>query len=161
MARKTKQQITAEKAQAALLARPFTADSTAPYGAMPEAEQREVAKAIANAKASGASGDEMRARFGEKLTGPARRKVLRAFGFTGREFIAPSYGEYRDGDTRVGTRHAREHGALAQARRAEAREAAQAELAAATKSKKGRTKAERAAYAARVAQAEENVALFS
>lgn len=158
MPRKTKQELAAEKAAKALAARPFAPESTAPFGAMPEDEKAKVAAQIAEAKANGASGDEMRERFGSRLSGPARRKVLRAFGYSGTAYVARSYDSYRDGDSRTGTRHAREHGAEAVARRAEAREQAAQELAEAQAARKGRTKADKAAYAARVAECEARVA---
>jgi hypothetical protein len=123
MPRKSKQEIEQEAAVAALLARPFAVDSTDPYGARDAAGKLAVAESIAQAKLAGASGNEMRAEFGERLTGPARRKVLREHGFDGPGYVAPSYVAYRDGEDRQGTRHAREHGALAEARRTEQREA--------------------------------------
>lgn len=144
MPRKTKAQREAEAAAAAAAAlaqqqederaaRPFAVDSTDPYGARDDAGKLAVAEAIAAAKLAGASGNEMRERFGSRLTGPARRKVLRAHGFDGVGHIARSYDSYRDGDPREGTRHAREHGARAAERVAEARKAqAEAEAAAAT-----------------------------
>jgi hypothetical protein len=129
-----------QQAEAALAARPFAVESTDPYAGRDEAGQRAVADEIAAAKAAGASGDEMRARFGERLSGPARRKVLRAHGYgTASGHVARSYGSYRDGEPRSGTRHAREHGAragelAAQAKQAAAEEAAeQLSLAAARK----------------------------
>lgn len=106
--------------------RPFADGSAAPFAALPEADRKSIAERIAADKASGLSGNELRARYGERLTGPARRKVLRAFGFDGGAFIARSYDAYRDGDFRNGSRHAREHGALAAQRRAEAADAAAA-----------------------------------
>src|SRR4051794_6065553 len=103
--------------------RPFADGSAAPFAALPEADRKLIAENIAADKAAGLSGNELRARYGERLTGPARRKVLRAYGFDGGAFIARSYDTYRDGDLRNGSRHAREHGALAAQRRAEAAEA--------------------------------------
>jgi hypothetical protein len=158
---KTKAQREAEAREQALAARPFAVDSTDPYGARDDAGKRAVAEAVATAKASGASGDEMRERFGERLTGPARRKLLRAHGFSGTAYVARSYDSYRDGESRTGTRHAREHGAEAASRRAQALAEAEAEAEAARKARKGRTKAERAAYAARVAEAEARVAALA
>lgn len=116
MPRKTKQQ----RADEALAARPFAHDSTDPYGAMPADRKAKVAESIAQAKASGASGDEMRAIFGPRLTGPARRIVLRTHGYGGTAYVARSYEAYRDGDERRGTRHAREHGSRAAELRAQA-----------------------------------------
>jgi hypothetical protein len=124
---------------------------------MSDEERRTVAEAIRAAKLAGASGDEMRQTFGERLTGPARRKVLREHDLEAGA-IARSYVAYRDGDERSGTRHAKEHGALAEARKAEARKAADAELAAALCAPKGRTKASKAAHAERVRIAEATVA---
>jgi len=112
--------------------RPFSPDApeSEQYGALSATLQKHLAKAIAADKAAGLSGDELRAKYGVRLTGPTRRKVLRAHGFDGAGYIARSYSAYRDGDSRTGTRHAREHGALAQARRREAadQEAATADL---------------------------------
>lgn len=140
---------------------PTEAESTAPYAGLTEAAQRKVAQSIAADKAAGLSGNDLRAKYGAKLTGPVRRKVLRAHGFDGIAYIARSYDQYQDGDQRVGSAHAQHHGALAQARKAEAKREAEAELTAARKAKKGRTKAERAAYQARVDQAEAMLAALS
>lgn len=131
MPRKTKKQTEAEKAAAVLAARPFAVDSTDPYGARDDAGKLAVAEAIRDAKLAGASGAEMRERFGARLTGPARRKVLRAHGFGNAQTIARSYEAYRDGDSRQGTRHAREHGHRA-AERIAAQRKAEAEAEAAT-----------------------------
>ena len=158
--RKTAEQKRAEAEAAALAARPFAHDSTAAFAQLPGDEQARIAQAIASDKVAGLSGDELRAKYGERLTGPARRKVLRAHGVEAGA-IARSYEQYRDGDPRTGTRHAREHGAAAEARKAEARVEAEAELAAARKARKGRSKAERAAYAARVEAAEARVAALA
>lgn len=165
MPRKTKAVLAAEKVQreeAAALAqraaRPFADDSTDPYAGRDAAGRLAVAEQVRDAKLAGLSGAEMREQFGPRLSGPARRKLLREHGFGSPATIARSYDAYRDGESRQGTRHAKQHGAAAQAQRAEAREAAQAELAAAQAAKKGRSKAERAAYAERVAQAEQTVA---
>ena len=99
--------------------RPFSADApeASQFGALSADAQTKVAKAIAADKVAGLSGDELRTKYGARLTGPTRRKVLRAHGFDGTGYIARSYVAYRDGDDRNGSRHAREHGALAQARR--------------------------------------------
>lgn len=139
MPRKTKEQREQEQHAkqeqerlALLLARPFAPDSTDPYAGRDDAGRKAVADEIAAAKEAGASGNEMRDRFGSRLTGPARRKVLRAHGYgTSTGHVARSYDAYRDGDARTGTRHAREHGARAGALAAAAREAAAAEEAAA------------------------------
>lgn len=130
---------------------PFAPESTAGYGTLPKNSQRAVAKRIASAKDASLSGDEMRAVFGALLSGPARRKVLRDFGLAeGTNRIAPSYAEYIDGDSRIGSRHAREHGAEALARReAEATKAAKSakrkEAAAARKAAKAAAAADAAA----------------
>jgi hypothetical protein len=165
MPRKSKAVLAAEQAakeQAAALAqraaRPFADDSTDPYAGRDADGRKAVAEQVRDAKLAGASGNEMRERFGARLTGPARRKLLREHGFGSPATIARSYDAYRDGESRTGTRHAKEHGAAAQAQRAAAREEAQAELAAAQAARKGRSKADRAAYAERVAQAQERVA---
>jgi len=126
---------------------PFAPDSTAPYGDRTDAGKRDVAAAIANAKVAGASGNEMRATFGSKLTGPARRKVLREHGFTGTAYVARSYDAYGDGDPRAGSRHAREHGALAVERRAEARTEALGMLSALVRERLPRTRDARSEYA--------------
>lgn len=102
---------------------PFAPESTNAYAGRSKAQRAKVAKEVGAAKDAGASGDEIRALFGCLLSGPARRKLLREHAQdAGR--IAPSYDAYRDGDTRVGTRHAREHGADAAQRRADEEEAA-------------------------------------
>lgn len=131
MPRTTKAQREAKQAQerqeahfAALLARPFADGSTDPYGARSEAARKAVAESIAADKASGLSGAELRTKYGARLTGPARRKVLRSFGLDSPATIARSYDAYRDGSARVGTRHAREHGARAAERREQALQAA-------------------------------------
>ena len=139
-------------------ARPFADGSTAPFAGRTEDERRSIAEQIAADKASGLSGNELRAKYGERLTGPARRKVLRTFGLDSPATIARSYDEYRDGQPRSGSRHAREHGARAEERRAALREEADAALVAARKAPKGRTKASREAHAALVAECEARVA---
>jgi hypothetical protein len=114
-------------APAPVESRPFADDSSAPFGALAPDEQKAIAAAIAADKAAGLSGNELRAKYGARLSGPARRKLLRAYGFEGTAYIARSYEAYRDGDARNGSRHAREHGAAAASRRAQAaQEAAQA-----------------------------------
>lgn len=136
MPRKTKEMLAAEKAEkaaaaalAALAARPFADGSTDPYAARSADDRAAVAASIAADKRGGLSGNELRAKYGERLTGPARRKVLREHGESAGT-IARSYDAYRDGETRSGTRHAREHGAAAAAARSEAREVAAREAAA-------------------------------
>lgn len=99
--------------------RPFAVESAAPYGTLAADAQRAVAEGIAADKAAGLSGNELRAKYGERLTGPARRKVLRAHGLDSAATIARSYSAYRDGEARSGSRHAREHGPLALARKRE------------------------------------------
>jgi len=151
------------KARTALLAPlqagsalPFAPDSTAPYGAVadgkPTAAQRKVAKAVAHAfgkQGLALSGDECRAIFGCRLSGPARRKVLRDAGLADAGTIARSYDAYLDGSERKGTQHAREHGAEAVARREEAAaKAAKAEAAKARREARKAAKAEAAAAAA-------------
>jgi hypothetical protein len=160
MPRKTKQQLAQEAAEAARAARPFAFDSTAPYGDRTPSEQESIAASIAAAKLAGASGNELREQFGERLTGPARRKVLRAHGLDSGT-IARSYEQYRDGDSRQGTRHAREHGARAAEQRAAACSECEQELAAARKAPKGRTKASKAEHTARIAECEQRLALLS
>jgi hypothetical protein len=104
--------------------RPFAdADSLRAFRAAPTAVRAAVAKSVAQAKAQGASGDEMRETFGQLLSGPNRRTLLREHGYDGPTYVARSYDAYRDGDSRKGTQHAREHGVAAQERKAEERAA--------------------------------------
>lgn len=88
-----------------------TQDSARTFVQRTDVQRSAVAKAVAADKASGLSGNELRAKYGEALTGPARRKLLRTYGLDSPATIARSYDAYRDGDARKGTRHAREHGA--------------------------------------------------
>jgi hypothetical protein len=88
MPRKSKAVLAAEQAakeQAAALAqraaRPFADDSTDPYAGRDADGRKAVAEQVRDAKLAGASGNEMRERFGARLTGPARRKLLREHGF--------------------------------------------------------------------------------
>jgi hypothetical protein len=151
------------KARTALLAPmqdgsalPFAPNSSAPYGAVadgkPSAAQRKVAKAVAHAfgkNGAALSGDECRAIFGARLSGPARRKVLRDAGLADASTIARSYDAYLDGNDRKGSQHAREHGAEAVARREEAAaKAAKAEAAKARREARKAAKAEAAAASA-------------
>src|SRR5262245_51283034 len=123
---------------------PFALESTAPYASKTVAQQRAIAKRIASAKDAGLSGDELRAVFGGLLSGPARRKIFLAFGLAeGR--IAPSYSAYRDGDARQGSRHAREHGAEAAARRAEQEKKEAAKLRRAARAAERKAEREQAA----------------
>lgn len=78
------------------------------FNALTEAKRRVLANNIAKDRTAGLSGDELRAKYGSWLSGPARVKLLRTFGHG--SVVAKSYDTYRDGDTRKGTRHAREHG---------------------------------------------------
>jgi len=85
-----------------------------------------IAESIAQDRAAGLSGNDLRARYsgpgeahakGRGLTGPMRRKVLREYGHG--SLVGKSYREYRDGEARTGSAHAREHGPLAAARAAD------------------------------------------
>lgn len=93
--------------------RPFAPKTTKAYGDLPVRSQAAVAKRIAADKASGFSGNELREKYGENLTGPIRRRVLRAHGLDSPKTIARSYATYRNGEDRKGSRHPREHGANA------------------------------------------------
>jgi hypothetical protein len=126
------------------------ADSLRAFRAAPQATRAKVAKQVAEAKARGASGDEMRETFGPLLTGPNRRMLLREFGYDGPQHIARSYDGYRDGDSRKGSQHAREHGALAVQRR-EAQAAEERAAKAAARKAKAAAKAAKAAPAASAA----------
>lgn len=145
MSRISKQQV-----ESLIAARPFApehaADAPEAWGNLSEAEQRAVATFLAKDKAAGMSGADLRARYGGEsksngaprdtgLTGPMRRTVLRRFGLDSPATIARSYEAYGDGTPRQGSAHARNYGARAQERQAEAlrqveAEAAKAELAA-------------------------------
>jgi hypothetical protein len=170
MPRKSAAVLAAEAEAAALLSRPFADGSTDPFGAKSADEREAVCLAIAAAKLAGASGKEMRATFGERLTGPARRKCFLFLaslpqhadaGFDRPPYIGRSYDAYRDSQPRQGSRHAREHGALAEARRAEARSNAEQALAAAQAAPKGRSKASKAEHAAAVARCEATLAALA
>jgi hypothetical protein len=56
---------------------------------MTKAQRKALAAKVAKAREAGKSGDAIRAEFGEFLTGPERRKLLREFGYGGA--IKPSY----------------------------------------------------------------------
>jgi hypothetical protein len=75
------------------------------------AKRRILAGQIAKDRTAGMSGNELRAKYGSWLSGPTRIKLLREFGHV--MVVGKSYDSYKDGDTRKGTRHAREHGAKA------------------------------------------------
>jgi hypothetical protein len=137
---------------AAIAGTPFAPDADPAFAAYGDKVRAGIVAAIAADKRAGFSGNEMRAKYGERLTGPARRKLLREHGEDAGT-IARSYGSYRDGDARQGTRHAREHGAAAQAARAEQdrKEAAAAKRKASAAARKAR-KAEQAQAAASAAQ---------
>lgn len=142
--------ISKQEISAAVAARPFdpshAADAPEAYGNLGEAMQRAVAASIAKDKAAGLSGADLRARYGGEsksqgaprdsgLTGPLRREVLRRFGLDSAATIARSYEAYGDGTPRSGSAHARNYGARAAERHAEAlriaeQQAAKAELAA-------------------------------
>jgi hypothetical protein len=108
-------------------------------GKLPKGARYDVQAGIAAAilwdfKVAGLSGAQLRMRYGGTddatdgvnvgLSGPRRRRVLRAFGFA--EGVARSYDAYSSGEPRKGSAHARMHGTAAEERKA----AAAAELAA-------------------------------
>lgn len=93
------------------------------YGAQPADVQAGIAAAIATDKAGGLSGNDLRSKYGEGLTGPMRRRVLRAHDLASPATIARSYAAYSDGAARSGSAHAREHGPAAAERQAQAKAA--------------------------------------
>jgi hypothetical protein len=150
--------ITKSDLELAIAQRPFApehaADAPEAWGNLPEAMQRAVASAIGRDKAAGLSGHDLRVRYGgdsrsngaerdSGLTGPMRRKVLRQFGLDSPATIARSYAQYTDGEPRVGSAHAKNHGALAAERQAEA--IRQAEADAEREAKRAERAAKRAA----------------
>jgi hypothetical protein len=56
---------------------------------MTKAQRKALATKVAKAREAGKSGDAIREEFGEWLTGPARRALLREFGYG--SLIAKSY----------------------------------------------------------------------
>lgn len=78
-----------------------------------EAQRRAFATAVAKDRTGGLSGAELRTKYGAWLLGPRRIAILREHGLG--SVVAKSYGQYRDGDPRKGSRHAREHGPKAEA----------------------------------------------
>ena len=56
---------------------------------MTQQQRKALAKKVAAAREAKRTGDQIRAEFGEWLTGPERRKLLREHGYAG--VIAPSY----------------------------------------------------------------------
>jgi hypothetical protein len=74
---------------------------------MSKAEREALAHRIARDREDGLSGNALRAKYGQWLTGPNRRVLLRAIGRD--DLIAPSYVTYRDGQPRKGSLHARKH----------------------------------------------------
>lgn len=164
--------ITKQEVADCIAARPFdpshAADSLSAYANLPEPMQAKIAAEIARDKAAGFSGADLRAKFGGEsksngaerdtgLTGPMRRKVLRAHGLDSAATIARSYEAYGDGTPRVGSAHARNYGALAAERQAAAlaevaAAAEKAEKAAARKAAREAKKAEKAAQAAASAE---------
>ena len=111
------------------------------FKALTPTQQSAMATAIAKDRDGGLSGNDLRDKYGDWLTGPRRCKILKQFGHG--NVVAPSYNEYQtpneavkvtNGRTRTGTRHAKFHGTgpAAEARRAEltaAQKADQANLA--------------------------------
>lgn len=117
----------------------YSADPTAPHlfpnlvapdGADYSADdvRAGIAQQIAADRAAGLSGNDLRAKYSgigcppnRGLSGPMRRKVLRAYGHGA--VVARSYVQYSDGEARKGTSHARTHGPHAAQRVAAAIEA--------------------------------------
>jgi len=141
MPRKTAEQKKQEQEAAALAQRieeaiadlPFSPehDATDPraFGNLPEPVQAGIAESIfRDFRLLGKSGADCRKKYGGTddatdgtevgLSGKRRRIVLRAFGFGAG--VARSYDAYADGQPRIGSAHARTHGALAQQRAADA-----------------------------------------
>ena len=78
-----------------------------PIPEMSTNERAALARRIAQDREDGLSGNTLRAKYGQWLTGPNRRVLLREIGRE--DLIAPSYGTYRDGQPRKGSAHARQH----------------------------------------------------
>jgi len=137
--------ITRSTVAAAIAALPFAperkpTDATA-YEALAPAMQAAIAKQIAEDRANGLSGDDMRAKYSgpgcptnRGLSGPMRRKVLREHGYG--SAVARSYSTYSDGESRSGSAHARMHGPAAVERQAQALAAVEAEAKAAASASK-------------------------
>ncbi len=134
----------AERIASAILALPFAFDADPTdanlYANLPAELQAGIAESIARDRAAGLSGNDLRAKYSgagcptnRGLTGPIRRKVLRAHGAG--SLVAKSYDAYADGDPRGGSAHARMHGPLAAERAAAALDALAAERADATDAK--------------------------
>jgi hypothetical protein len=107
-------------------------------------EDADAAKAlsaeIARMRDDGASGQDIRDRFGEGLTGGMRRKLFRAFGDdSGR--IARSYDVHRDGQPRTGTPRIAVEGSKAQTAFLAAKAEEEAAAKAASKRKRAASKA--------------------
>jgi hypothetical protein len=160
--------ISKQEVAAVIAARPFdpshAPDAPQAFGNLPESMQRKVAESIARDKAAGLSGADLRARYGGEsksngadrdtgLTGPMRRTVLRRFALDTAATIARSYDAYGDGTPRTGSAHARNYGARAAERQAEAIREAEAVAAKAEKAAQRReaAKARRDAKAAQKA----------
>lgn len=147
--------ITKSDLAAFVASRPFATDESGsmPYATASESMQRACVESIAKDRASGLSGNDLRAKYGEALTGPMRRKVLRAFGLDSSATIARSYSHYSDGEARTGSSHARMHGVHA-AERIAAQEEAQRKVEAAAakreaaKQRRAQRKAQREAATA-------------
>lgn len=146
--------ITNAEVAAAIALYPFAhevPDASAPhlFANLAEPLQVAIAKSIAKDRAAGLSGADLRAKYSgpgcptnRGLSGPVRRKVLRDYGFG--SVIARSYETYSDGEPRSGSAHAKEHGAKAAERQAEAlrqveADARKAELAAMRKAVRAAT----------------------
>src|SRR5580765_7785001 len=137
----------AERIASAILALPFAFDADPTdanlYANLPAELQAGIAESIARDRAAGLSGNDLRAKYSgagcptnRGLTGPIRRKVLRAHGAG--SLVAKSYDAYADGDPRGGSAHARMHGPQAAERAAAALDALAAEQAAAVAPKDAR-----------------------
>lgn len=117
-------------------------DTAASVRALDDKQKLALAKAAADLRDKGASGDDVRTALGQGLTGPVRRELFRAAGLaSGR--IAKSYDQHRDGQPREGTPREFVSGSKAEAARLarEAEEEAEAQAAKATAAKKAARKA--------------------
>ena len=130
------------------------------FKALTTAQQTAIVNAIAKDRDGGLSGNDLREKFGDWLTGPRRCKLLKAFGHGA--VVAASYVEYQDdakvaplvgGAQRTGSRHAKFHGngKAATSRRAEIVAAREADKLAKAAARIEKREAAKAAKAAKVA----------
>lgn len=82
------------------------------FDALTDAKRSALVTKIARDREAGLSGNDLRAKYGDWLTGPMRRKLFRTVAQRS-DLVARSYNAYRDGDTRKGSAHAKFHGAQA------------------------------------------------